>query len=124
MPDPPFIPGFANVDTIKPIGGVTPIIPIQAPATLVPSPGSGRGKAGSIEVGAYWIDRYTRHAPCKQPQLDYGASLAGRFAAAMRRFGHKVAFLKANGDASPRQWNAWGDKGPGGIDTVEFAFLA
>jgi Family of unknown function (DUF6345) len=115
MSDPTFIPGIAS---IAPISGIGPISPIAAiPPTLTP----GLSKVPPIEVASYWINHYKR---CGQPQTDYCGSEADGFAGAMHSHGHKVTVIRREQDASPRQWDARTDQGPGGVDTVEFAYLA
>jgi hypothetical protein len=42
----------------------------------------------------------------------------------MKARGHNIAVIRSEDAASPRHWGAWTDKQPGGVDTVEFAFLA
>jgi Family of unknown function (DUF6345) len=121
MADPPFIPGIENILAIDGVGGITPVSPISPAGTSVPSVSTGRGKTAPVEVGAYWINHYKR---CGQTRTDFCNALAARFAAAMRAKGHTVAFIRSEQDASPRQWDAWGDKSAAGIDTVEFVFLA
>jgi hypothetical protein len=101
--------------------GITPVAPITQPATSVPSTSSAKGKAGSVDVAAYWIDKYS---VCKEKRIDYGERLASGFASAMKWMGHNVRFTRGNADASPKQWHAWGDKSQYGIDTVQFVYLA
>jgi hypothetical protein len=117
----PGIPDILSIDSIGGITPVAPIAPIAPPATAVPATGSAKGKVTGIEVAAYWIDKYSA---CGGERIEYGQRVAAGFASVMSSLGHRVAFTRASDQASPKQWNAWGDKSEFGIDTVEFVFLA
>ena len=80
------------------------------------------GKVAQVTVGGYWINHYK--TICGQAQTDYCNSLVGGFAGAMKARGHNIAVIRSEDAASLLHWSAWTDKKPGGIDTVEFVFLA
>jgi hypothetical protein len=121
MADPPFIPGLEDISAISDLDGVSPIPAVQPIGAPLPTVTSGRGKAASVDVGGYWIDHYKR---CKQKTTGFCKAIAAGFAGGMAALGHKVAFVRGEQDASPRQWAAPTDKDAAGIETVEFAFLA
>ncbi len=87
----------------------------------LPALGSSTGKVTPVDVAGYWLNHY-KH--CGQTECDYCSLEAAGFAAAMQQHGHKVPIIRGDQDASPAQWRAATDQNPGGVDTVEFAYLA
>jgi hypothetical protein len=79
------------------------------------------GGVAQVSVGGYWINHYKI---CGQSRTDYCNSLVGGFAGAMKARGHNLAVIRSEDAASPKHWGAWSDRQPGGVDTVEFVFLA
>jgi hypothetical protein len=77
----------------------------------------------AVTVGLYWVTDY-ESKPCEYKALKHCGALADGFGGAMRSRGHTPAVRRFNGAASPRQWRLATDSDPGGVDTVEFAFLA
>jgi len=81
------------------------------------------GKVPQVTVGGYWINHISKH--CKrQTTLDRCDDLVRGFADMMASLGHKVEMIRSEDKASPLQWSAWADKNPGGVDTVDFSYLA
>jgi len=115
------IPGIPGILAISGIDVPGPIAPIQPPATSVPRTSSARGKAGTVTVASYYVDKYSR---CRQANLDHAARIAQGFASAMSSLGHRVVWTRDSNEASPIQWRAAGDGGEYGIDNVEFVMLA
>jgi hypothetical protein len=116
-------PGVPGILAIAGVGVPGPIAPIQPPPASVPNAGSARGRTGTINVAAYWADKYS-YSRCKEANLDHAARIAQGFATAMSSRGHRVAFTRGSNEASPIQFSDKGDSAAFGIDTVEFAILA
>ncbi|MGR0221538.1 DUF6345 domain-containing protein [Agromyces sp. ZXT2-6] len=80
-----------------------------------------------MTVGSYWVNDYRKQPVCAvhgYEQTKYCDDVADGFAGAMRAGGHRVTVRLAEGAASPRHWTRETDSAPGGVDTVDFAFLA
>jgi hypothetical protein len=81
----------------------------------------------AVTVGSYWVNDYEKPPNCGDglyKQTKFCDDLADGFAGAMRARRHRVTVRRTEGAASPRQWIAPTDRDPGGVDTVDFAFLA
>lgn len=112
---------------LKPI---TPPAPPAAPAPPAsgtpPAPSASGTKVGrvtQVTVGGYWINHYRKQL-CRQTTTDFCDRLVFGFTTRMALSGHRIGIIRSEGKASPSQWSAWADKNPGGIDTVEFGYLA
>jgi hypothetical protein len=80
-----------------------------------------------VTLGGYWINDYRQPPNCARQgltQTRYCDDLVNGFVGAMRSLGHQSRVVRTEGAASPRQWQRATDGDPGGVDTVEFAFMA
>jgi Family of unknown function (DUF6345) len=81
-----------------------------------------------VTLGGYWINDYRRPPNCARQrgleQTNYCDSLVDGFVGAMRARGHRWLVHQAEEFASPKQWRWATDSDPGGVDTVDFAYLA
>ncbi len=81
-----------------------------------------------VTLGGYWINDYRRPPNCAQTrgleQTSYCDDLVEGFVGAMRARGHRWMVHQTEEFASPKQWLVATDGDPGGVDTVEFAYLS
>lgn len=80
-----------------------------------------------VTLGGYWINDYQKPPRCGQPglaQTHYCDDLVEGFVGAMRARGHRWMVHQTEGFASPKHWRGATDSDPGGVDTVDFAYLA